>query len=96
MILVSHNGSVPARLGKGQGAKEIGHNLAREKPKFGRTTKSKIRSQSSTRTKRGLGTILWAIDENMGTNLQTQTFLHRLSENTTAITLIFVNEKMKK
>ena len=27
--------SVPARLGKGQGAKEIGHNLAREKPKFG-------------------------------------------------------------
>ena len=27
--------SVPARLGKGQGAKEIGHNLARERPKFG-------------------------------------------------------------
>ena len=27
--------SVPARLGKGQGAKEIGHNLAREGPKFG-------------------------------------------------------------
>ena len=27
--------SVPARLGKGQGAKEIGHNLAREQPKFG-------------------------------------------------------------
>ena len=26
--------SLPARLGKGQGAKEIGHNLARE-PKFG-------------------------------------------------------------
>ena len=26
--------SVPARLGKGQGAKEIGHNLARERPKF--------------------------------------------------------------
>ena len=26
--------SVPARLGKGQGAKEIGHNLAREQPKF--------------------------------------------------------------
>ena len=24
-----------ARLGKGQGAKEIGHNLAREQPKFG-------------------------------------------------------------
>ena len=27
--------SVPARLGKGQGAKEIGHNPAREQPKFG-------------------------------------------------------------
>ena len=27
--------SVPARLGKGQGAKEIGHNLAREQPRFG-------------------------------------------------------------
>ena len=31
---------------------------------------TKIWSQSSMRTKRGLGTILWAIDENMGTNLQ--------------------------
>ena len=31
---------------------------------------TKILSQSSTRTKRGLGTLLWAIDENMGTNLQ--------------------------
>ena len=28
-------GSVPARVGKGQGAKKIGHNLARERPKFG-------------------------------------------------------------
>ena len=27
--------SVPARLGKGQGTKEIGHNLASEKTKFG-------------------------------------------------------------
>ena len=27
--------SVPARLGKGQGAKEIGHNLAREQRKIG-------------------------------------------------------------
>ena len=31
----SYSNSVPARLGKGQGAKEIGHNLAREQPKFG-------------------------------------------------------------
>ena len=28
------NRSVLARFGKGQGAKEIGHNLARERPKF--------------------------------------------------------------
>ena len=27
--------SVPAKLAKGQGAKEIGHNLAHEQPKFG-------------------------------------------------------------
>ena len=27
--------NVPARLGEGQGAKEIGHNLAREQPRFG-------------------------------------------------------------
>ena len=27
--------SVPARLGKGQVAKKIGHNLTSEKPKFG-------------------------------------------------------------
>ena len=44
--------SVPAGLGKGQGAKEIGQNLAREQPKFGHNS------------------VLWAIDENMGTNLQ--------------------------
>ena len=88
--------SVPARLGKGQGAEEIGHNLARDRPKFGHnlvrqkighsldfrawTTKSgrahfhvrtaKIWAQSSTRTKQDLGTMMWAIDENMGRNLQ--------------------------
>ena len=33
--LAVHTHSVPARLGKGQGAKEIGHNLAREQPKSG-------------------------------------------------------------
>ena len=79
---------VPAWLGKGQGAKEIGHNLARVRPKFGHNLVRKrhqigrslerewpiLRMNSVTiqltRTKRGLGTILWAIDENMGTNLQ--------------------------
>ena len=56
---------------------KFGHNLVREwrsravdtftreRPKFGR------KSQSSTWAKRGLGAILWAIDESMGTNLQT-------------------------
>ena len=32
---ILHVISVPARLGKVRGAKEIGHNLAREQPKFG-------------------------------------------------------------
>ena len=111
--------SVPARLGKGQGAKEIGHNLARKKSKFGHNLvrkrhkivlslererpseahfyawTTKIRSQSSTRTEQGLSTILWAIDENMGTNLQTQAFLNQLSENTTAITFCKCKKKKK-
>ena len=34
-VSVTGLSSVPARLGKGQGAKEIGYNLARERPKFG-------------------------------------------------------------
>ena len=34
------------------------------------TRERQIRSQSSMRMKRGLGTILWAIDENVGTDLQ--------------------------
>ena len=34
-IIMLCSASVPAMLGKGQGAKEIGHNLARERPKFG-------------------------------------------------------------
>ena len=60
--------SVPARLGKGQGAKEIGHNLACERPKFGhnlvvQTTQNLLRVNDKF-------FVLWAIDENMGTNLQ--------------------------
>ena len=49
-----------------------------------RTTK--IRAQFSAQTTQNLlrvndqNLVLWAIDENMGTNLQA--FLHRLSENT--------------
>ena len=34
VIFKSNIHSVPARLGKGQGARENGHNLARERPKF--------------------------------------------------------------
>ena len=34
-IRLRFGSSVPARLGKGQGAKEIGHNLACEQLKFG-------------------------------------------------------------
>ena len=67
--------------GKGQGAKEIGHNLTiKIRAQFSaRTTKNRaqfrartprIRARSSTRTKQDRGTILWAIDESMGTNLQ--------------------------
>ena len=56
--------SVPARLGKGQGAKEIGHNLAREQPKFGHNLVCKRHKIGHTFS------VLWAIDENMGTNLQ--------------------------
>ena len=65
-----HHYSDPARLGKGQGVKEIGHNLARER--------TKIRVQFSAQTTQNRAhlrvndqnLVLWAIDENMGTNLQ--------------------------
>ena len=40
--------SVPARLGKGQQAKEIGHNLAREQPKFGHNLVRKKHTKSFT------------------------------------------------
>ena len=73
------SGRVPARLGKGQGAKEIGHSLARERSMFGHNLVRK-------RAKNGHGlererpkfghnparerNKIWAIGENMGTNLQ--------------------------
>ena len=78
--------SLSAKLGKGHGAKEIGHNLARERPKFGHNLVRKrhkighslerVNDQNSVtiqHAKRGIGTVLWAIDENMGTNLQAVT-----------------------
>ena len=60
--------SVPARLRKGQGAKEIGHNLARERPKFGHNSVRKRHKIFLRVNDQNL--VLWAIDENMGTNLQ--------------------------
>ena len=66
---VTEHNSVPARLGKGQGPKEIGHNLvSRERPKFGHNLVRK-RTQNLLRVN-DQNLILWAIDENMGTNLQ--------------------------
>ena len=53
---------------------KIGHSLERERPGrahfYAWTTK--IWAQSRMRTKRDLGTILWAINKNMGTNLKKQ------------------------
>ena len=59
--------SVPARSGKGQDAKEIGHNLAREQPKFGHNL---VRTSGTLLRMNDQNLVLWAIDENMDTNLQ--------------------------
>ena len=72
--------SVPVRLGKGQGAKEIGHNLARERPKFGHNPareRNEVWAQFCWRSMK-----TWAqICKHL------QAFLNQLSENTkTAIT----------
>ena len=92
---------VPARLGKGQGAKEIGHNLTRERPKFGHNLVRKRHkighSLEHERQKFGHNPArerkaVWA--QFCGRLMKTyksasilQAFLHRLSENTkTAIT----------
>ena len=74
--------SASAKLGKGQGAKKFaqssarttkiwapttrqnnGHSLERERPKFGH-------NPACERNKIWVQFVLWAIDENMGTNLQ--------------------------
>ena len=70
--------SVPARLGKGQGAKEIGHNLAHEQPKFG---------HNLVRERHIIGHSLEREWLKFGHNLQAFIFTP-LSENTkTAITV---------
>ena len=53
---------------RAQFSKQTTKNRAQRERPNARTTK--IWAQSSTQTKQDLGTILWAIDENMGTNLQ--------------------------
>ena len=60
-----NNDSVPARLGKGHRAKEIGHNLAREQPKFRQnlcTNDTKLGTLSRVNDQ---NLVLWAIDENI-------------------------------
>ena len=44
--VIIHN--VPARLGKGQGAKEIGHKIGREQPKSAQGAYKYGRAQAST------------------------------------------------
>ena len=88
--------SVPARLGKGQGAKEIGHNLAHEQPKFGHNLVRKRHKIGHTfmreRQKFGLVGDWWKHGHKSACILQA--FFHRLSENTkTAIT--FCKNKTK-
>ena len=81
----NNNISVPARLGKGQGAKEIGHNLAHERPKFGHNLVHK-RHKIGHNPARERNEV-WA--QFCGRLMKTwaqickqlQTFLHQLSEN---------------
>ena len=54
-------------LGKGQGAKEIGHNVARERPKFGHNL---VHKQHKILRMNDQNLVLCAPDENMGTDLQ--------------------------
>ena len=76
--------SVPARLGKGQGAKEIGHNLAHERPKFGHNLVCKRHKIGHTFTREwpkfGLVDNWWKHGHKSASILQA--FLHQLSENT--------------
>ena len=67
---------LPARLGKGQGAKEIGHNLARERPKFGHNlvhkrqkTRARFRALNDLRANsQNSGTIQYANETGSGHN----------------------------
>ena len=76
--------SVPARFGKGQGAKEIGHNPACEQPKFGHNLVRKWHKIGHTftreRPKFGLVGDWWKHGHKSASILQA--FLHQLSENT--------------
>ena len=68
---------VPARLRKGQGAKEIGHDLARERPKCGHNL---VRKRHKNRTQFGdwttkSGTLLRMRAQNLGTIQHTINFV---------------------
>ena len=76
--------SVPARLGKGQGAKEIGHNLAREQPEFGHNLVRKRHKigHTFTRERPKFGLVGdWRQHGHKSASIL-QAFLHQLSENT--------------
>ena len=78
--------SVPARLGKGRGAKEIGHNLV-SRERFGHNLVRKRHKigHTFTRERPKFGLDWWKYGHKSASILQA--FLHRLSENTkTAIT----------
>ena len=91
--ICNSNSSVPARLGKGQGAKEIGHNLAREQPNIRHNLVRKRHKITFTRErpKFGLVSDWWKHGHKSASILQA--FLHRLSENTKKKQLHFVKIK---
>ena len=69
--------SAPAWLGKGQGAKEIGHDLVRERPKCGHNF---VRKRPKNRTRFGAcstksGTLLRMSAQNFGTIRHTTNFV---------------------
>ena len=51
LIIINCYNSVPARLGKGQGAKEIGHILAHKQPKFGHNLVRKRHNRAQFRAR---------------------------------------------
>ena len=81
--------SVPARLAKGQVAKEIGHNLTRERHKIG----AQFSAQTTQNRAQFCGRLMktWAqICKHV------QTFLHQLSENRKTANTFCKQQKIEK